>query len=100
MTNDAVQKYTPLYGKYEPGNKVSYSEFQRYLDNNFPKKNYKFESQILPQMKSICLDAVKSSCLKLSPQRLKHNFEIFGLDFMIDENFKPWLIEINTNPCL
>jgi D-alanine-D-alanine ligase-like ATP-grasp enzyme len=26
--------------------------------------------------------------------------EIFGLDFMIDENFKVWLIEINTNPCL
>jgi len=29
-----------------------------------------------------------------------NNFEIFGLDFMIDKNFKPWLIEINTNPCL
>lgn len=26
--------------------------------------------------------------------------EIFGLDFMIDENFKVWLIECNTNPCL
>ncbi len=26
--------------------------------------------------------------------------EIFGLDFMIDENFKVWLIEVNTNPCL
>ena len=23
-----------------------------------------------------------------------------GLDFMIDSDFKPWLIEINTNPCL
>ena len=26
--------------------------------------------------------------------------ELFGLDFMIDENFKVWLIECNTNPCL
>jgi hypothetical protein len=22
------------------------------------------------------------------------------MDFMIDEELKPWLIEINTNPCL
>jgi tubulin polyglutamylase TTLL1 len=22
------------------------------------------------------------------------------MDFMIDEGLKPWLIEINTNPCL
>jgi hypothetical protein len=22
------------------------------------------------------------------------------MDFMIDAEFKPWLIEINTNPCL
>ena len=27
-------------------------------------------------------------------------FEIFGYDFIIDETFKTWLIEINTNPCL
>ena len=27
-------------------------------------------------------------------------FKLFGLDFMIDTNFKVWLIEINTNPCL
>ena len=26
--------------------------------------------------------------------------EIFGYDFMIDREFKPWLIEVNTNPCL
>ena len=26
--------------------------------------------------------------------------EVFGLDFMIDDEFKPYLIEVNTNPCL
>lgn len=43
-------------------------------------------------MKDICLDAVKSSFVKLSPERYRHNFEIFGLDFMIDGDFNPWLI--------
>lgn len=28
------------------------------------------------------------------------NNQLFGLDFMIDDNFKLWLIEANTNPCL
>ena len=26
--------------------------------------------------------------------------EIFGYDFMVDSAMKPWLIEVNTNPCL
>ena len=25
-------------------------------------------------------------------------FEVFGLDFLIDKDFKVWLIEVNTNP--
>ena len=29
-----------------------------------------------------------------------HSFEIFGYDFMLDEDFKVYLIEVNTNPCL
>lgn len=48
----------------------------------------------------MCLDAIKSACLKISPEKLEHNFELFGMDFMIDSDFVPWLIEINTNPCL
>lgn len=27
-------------------------------------------------------------------------FQVFGLDFMIDDDFKVFLIEVNTNPCL
>ena len=35
-------------------------------------------------MKHIATDAIKSAYLKLDPSNTEHNFEIFGLDFMID----------------
>jgi len=31
LTNDAIQKNSDFYEKYEPANKLSYTEFQRYL---------------------------------------------------------------------
>ena len=30
----------------------------------------------------------------------KSCYEILGYDFIIDEDFNIWLIEVNTNPCL
>jgi hypothetical protein len=51
-------------------------------------------------MKKICTDAIRASYFLMDPDRKTHNFEIFGMDFMIDDEFRPWLIEINTNPCL
>ena len=51
-------------------------------------------------MKEIALDAVKATYASLDTHRKEHNFELFGMDFMIDSNLQPWLIEINTNPCL
>lgn len=37
---------------------------------------------------------------KLNKKERKFCFEIFGYDFMIDENLNTWLIEVNTNPCI
>ena len=36
----------------------------------------------------------------MNPNRRKHVFELFGFDFLLDEDFRLWLIEINTNPFL
>ena len=30
----------------------------------------------------------------------KDFFEIYGYDFIVDENYRSWLIEVNTNPSL
>jgi hypothetical protein len=67
LTNDAVQKNFPDYHRYEPYNKVSYEEFQRYLDMNYNGKRYNFKEQILPDMKKMATDAAKSVFTKVSP---------------------------------
>ena len=37
---------------------------------------------------------------KLNVEDRHFCYELFGYDFIIDEEFKVWLIEVNTNPCL
>ena len=98
LTNDAIQKHSTDYGKFENGNKLSYREFQKYLDSNHKEAN--FASQVLPKIKSIVKETMLAAYTSIDSNRRMHCMEIFGYDFMIDQDFKPWLIEVNTNPCL
>jgi len=100
LTNDAVQKRDKNYGKFEPGNKMSYNEFQNYLDRYHTDLSICFDRDLLPQIKKLTADVFRASHGKLDPKRRINTFEVFGLDFMIDDEFKLYLIEVNTNPCL
>jgi len=51
-------------------------------------------------MNKITTDIFRAVHGRLDPHGRHHCFEVFGLDFMIDDEFKPYLIEVNTNPCL
>lgn len=42
---------------------------------------------------------MKAVSRKIDPNRKTNTFEIFGYDFMIDEDLNLWMIEVNTNPC-
>ena len=53
---------------------------------------------LIPRMKEIAKLSLQSVYKQMDPNRLENTFEIFGLDFMIDESNKLILIEINTNP--
>ena len=56
--------------------------------------------KIYEKMRKLAKDAVFATYVSLDSKKRLHNFEVFGLDFMIDEDLKVNLIEVNTNPCL
>lgn len=99
LTNDAVQKQSEEYGKFESSNKLSFSDFERYLQLNYPKK-VDFKEQVLSQIRKIVADTIQATSAKLDFNRRMNCFEVFGYDFLIDADLKPWLLEVNTNPCL
>lgn len=52
----------------------------------------------MPRVKDIVIDTFLSSKRALMSGR--NSFELFGFDFLIDEDFRVWLLEVNTNPYL
>jgi len=100
LNNDAVQKHGEGYGKFEAGNKMSLSDFQGYLDANHGRECLSIHSDLLPQMRALMTDTLRAVGTKINPRNIQHCFEVFGFDFMVDEGFRVWLIEVNTNPSL
>ena len=60
LTNDAIQINCEKYGRYEDGNKLSYHNFQKYLDTHL-KGSLKFVEDICPQLKKIAMDSIEAS---------------------------------------
>jgi hypothetical protein len=64
-------------------------------------QKFSFEKQIRSKLRHIIAIVGKIFQKKFRVSHsIKKNFEIFGLDFMIDENLKVWFIEANSNPAI
>ncbi len=48
----------------------------------------------------IIKDTMRSVESKINANNRKYCMELFGYDFILDQDLNPWLIEVNTNPCL
>ncbi len=51
-------------------------------------------------MKYYAALSLVSAKKKLNPNKRKQCFELFGYDYIIDNDANVWLIEANTNPCI
>lgn len=95
LTNNAVQKYNQDYGRYESGNQLSFE----FLRSALKEANSSYDDLIV-KLKEIVKLTTLSVRKKINKQERNFCFEIFGFDFMLDQRGNPWLIEVNTNPCL
>ena len=57
-----------------------------------------FETKVVDKISEICRLTFETVKNKL--ERKFGCFELFGFDFMLDENLNPVLVEVNTNPAL
>ena len=96
LTNYSVQKYSKNFSKNEIGNEISFSNFQKELDTK--NNGINFKRDIFGKIIKIIGITANIAKNKINNFNRKNCFEIFGYDFILDEEYNPFLLEINTNP--
>lgn len=94
LTNNCLQKHGDNYGKHEEGNTLGLDKLQKYFDEKYSEYGISVEKHLVPRMKDFIIDTFLSVKKSLNPKRRKNCFELFGYDFLIDEDFRTWLLEV------
>ena len=104
LVNDAVQSQGDEYGKFEDANKLSFDELQALLDA-LPLavgRVLSDMSDLWPAMKgavSHVFSCAQHQHFVPTPPGAAM-FELFGLDFMVDDAGRVSLLEVNSGPAL
>lgn len=100
LTNNCFQMHSQNYENHEKGNQLPYAAFLEYLDQQYAKKYPDLEKgHIMQRMKDLMIDCHLSAIHVLDPRRRPgFKFELVGFDFLLDEDLRVWLIEVNTCP--
>ncbi|XP_009972482.3 inactive polyglycylase TTLL10 [Tyto alba] len=102
LTNQYVQKKNSLYSQVKEETVWRMEDFNSYVNEKFRKTNGLPKDWVFTvftkRMQQIMLQCFLAAKHKLD--RKLGYFDLIGCDFLIDENFKVWLLEMNANPAL
>lgn len=98
LTNQAIQKHYTNSCDRNPGLPIknicgldSFKNYLKYID-----KEGIWDEVIYPGMKKTIVGIMLTNQEALANE--KHRFGLYGCDFILDSDLRPWLIEINNFP--
>ncbi|EQC37590.1 hypothetical protein SDRG_05186 [Saprolegnia diclina VS20] len=94
LTNVAIQKTSENYNK-KHGGKWDLKSLKLYM---MSKHGCARIDQLFYEIQMVIVRSLQSVEKIIISD--KHCFELYGYDIMIDENLKPWLLEVNASPSL
>mmetsp|Transcript_47352 Transcript_47352/g.148079 ORF Transcript_47352/g.148079 Transcript_47352/m.148079 type:complete len:749 (+) Transcript_47352:297-2543(+) len=94
LCNNCVQKEASDFEERRDESMWDLDAFKNWLTSTGQESVW--QEKILPQLQSISIWAVM--CAQDLLENRKGSSELFGYDFLIDRDFRVWLIEINSSP--
>ncbi|XP_054426453.1 protein monoglycylase TTLL8 [Pteronotus mesoamericanus] len=100
LCNNSIQKHLKNDKDRSPllpcHNMWTSTKFQEYLQRK--GRGSVWGSVIYPSMKRAVAHTMKVAADHVEPR--KNSFELYGADFVLGRDFRPWLIEINSSPTM
>ena len=99
LANNSISKKSPKFDATPiEGSMWRRNQFVEYLNSQGKDGERLWNERVVTQMKQAAQASLK--CVQSMVENRAHSFEIYGFDFMLDNELNPWLIEVNSSPSM